>query len=325
MKPVAVILLTYNEERHIARALRSVASFAQEIVVVDSYSTDRTVELARADGALVVQHPFVTQAQQFQWALDNVPVSSPWVMRLDADETIEPALAAEIVRDLPLLPADVVGVNLRRKHIFLGRWIRHGGRYPLILLRLWRRGQGRVEDRWMDEHMTVRGGRTVTFRGDFQDCNLGDLSAFTDKHNRYATREAIDVVIQRWQLFPDESALTAAESSGQAALKRALKVQLYNRLPFEFSAALYFLWRYVVRLGFLDGREGFVYHFLQAYWYRVLIGAKVLEFNRALTGLDNAEQRLQALGKLTGYRFGQRAQRRTDVALSADARSQSSA
>ena len=169
---LAVIILTYNEERHIARALASVAGIASETIVIDSFSTDRTVELARANGAVVLQNKFVNQAKQFQWALDNAPISATWIMRLDADEVIEADLAARIRDELPRLNEEVVGVNLKRKHIFLGRWIRHGGRYPLVLLRIWRRGHGRVEDRWMDEHVVVWGGRTITFDGGFADHNL---------------------------------------------------------------------------------------------------------------------------------------------------------
>ncbi len=179
MTTLAVVILTYNEERHIVRALDSIAAIATQIFVIDSFSTDRTVEIARARGATVLQHAFVNQARQLQWALEHAPVTTDWVMRLDADEVVEPALAAEIAAKLPNLPPEITGINLRRRHIFLGRWIRHGGRYPLILLRLWRRGQARVEDRWMDEHMTLTNGRAVLFDAPFTYDNLGDLTAFT--------------------------------------------------------------------------------------------------------------------------------------------------
>jgi glycosyltransferase involved in cell wall biosynthesis len=153
MASLAVIILTFNEQKHIERAIASVAGVAQEIIVVDSFSTDSTVELAKAKGAVVLQNKFVNYANQFQWALDQAPITSDWIMRLDADEIIESDLAAEIAAKLPALPADVAGINLNRKTIFLDRWIKHGGRYPMFLLRIWRRGQGRIENRWMDEHI----------------------------------------------------------------------------------------------------------------------------------------------------------------------------
>ncbi len=297
---LAVVILTHNEERHISRALASVAGIATEVFVVDSFSTDRTVELARAQGATVQQNKFVNYARQFQWALDNSPITASWIMRLDADEVIEPDLAARIRDELPRLADDVVGINLKRKHIFLGRWIRHGGRYPLLLVRIWRRGHGRIEDRWMDEHMIVQGGRTVTFDGGFADHNLNDLSFFTDKHNRYATREAIDVINERRRLFRRDVDLTAEEGSRQAAIKRWVKERLYNRVPYQISTPAYFVFRMIFQLGFLDGKEGLVYHGLQGLWYRFLVGAKVAELETAIAHIEDPAQIRAELRRLTG-------------------------
>ncbi|MDB5653469.1 MAG: putative Glycosyl transferase, group 2 family protein [Tardiphaga sp.] len=301
---LAIIILTHNEALHLERALGYVSGIANEICVVDSFSTDSTLDIARSHGAVVLQNPFVNQAKQFQWALDNAPITSDWIMRLDADEIIEPDLAAEIAARLPSLPADVVGINLKRKHIFMGRWIRHGGRYPLLLLRIWRRGYGHIEDRWMDEHMIVHGGRTVTFDGGFADHNLNDLTFFTDKHNKYATREAIEVLNQRLHFMPQDRALSGAGSSRQAARKRAVKEQLYNRIPFLLSALGYFLFRYLLQLGFLDGKEGLIYHVLQGFWYRFLVAAKIEELSRAIIGIDDKATIEIELARLTGLKIG---------------------
>lgn len=301
MPSLAVVILTYNEERHITRALASVAGFASEIFVVDSFSTDRTIELARANGAVVLQNRFVNYARQYQWALDNAPISSKWIMRLDADEVIEPDLAARIRDELPRLGEGVVGVNLKRKHIFLGRWIRHGGRYPLVLLRIWRRGHGRVEDRWMDEHVIVWGGRTITFEGGFADHNLNDLTYFTDKHNKYATREAIDVISSRTGLSAEAGLANDKQGSLQAALKRWIKERLYNRIPYQISAPSYFLYRLIFQLGFLDGKQGLVYHGLQGLWYRFLVGAKVAELEAAVSHINDRSELRAELRRLTGF------------------------
>ncbi len=300
---ITAIILTYNEARHIERAIRSVQAFTDQICVVDSGSTDDTTDIAQRLGAEIHTHAFVNQARQFQWALDTLDIHGEWVLRLDADEIIEPDLAREIVETLPQLPADVVGVNLKRKHIFMDRWVRHGGRYPLVMLRLWRHGHGRVEDRWMDEHVVVRGGRTVTFNGGFADHNLSDLSYFTDKHNKYATREAIEVLNQRLGLFARDDALNARSASSQASFKRWVKERVYNCIPFTVSATLYFLWRYIFQLGFLDGRSGLVYHFLQGYWYRFLVGAKVMELERAVAHIDDKAAICAELSRLTGHRL----------------------
>lgn len=300
---LTVVILTYNEALHIERAIRFVRPFAREILVVDSFSNDGTPDLARAAGARVIQNQFVIYAQQFQWALDCGDISTEWIMRLDADEIVEANLATTIHEQLPCVAADVVGVTFDRKHVFMGRWIRHGGRYPLRLLRLWRRGHGRIEQRWMDEHMIVEGGRTVHFEGGFADINLNDLAFFTDKHNRYATREAIDVLNRRYGLFgtspiPDDEGLNT-----QARLKRWFKERVYNRLPFWMGPLAYFLFRYFGQLGFLDGRPGLIYHFLQGGWYRFLVGARLVELEQGLIGCDDREARLARLEQLTGFKL----------------------
>jgi len=297
---LATVILTYNEERHITRALAALTGLASEVFVIDSFSTDRTVELARAAGATVLQHKFVNYAKQFQWALDNARIKAPWIMRLDADEVIEADLAARIRDELPQLPAEVVGVNLKRKHIFLGRWIRHGGRYPLVLLRIWRHGHGRIEDRWMDEHIILSGGHTITLEGGFADHNLNDLTFFTDKHNRYATREAIDIINERRRLFHRDVDLVTEEGSRQAAVKRWIKEKIYNRIPYQISTPLYFLYRLIFQLGFLDGKEGLVYHGLQGLWYRFLVGAKVDELEAAIAHLNDPALIRAELRRITG-------------------------
>lgn len=298
---IAVIILTFNEERHLARAIESVSTISEQVFVVDSYSTDQTIEIVHKHNAILLQNRFVNQAKQFQWAIDNAPITSNWILRLDADEIIEANLQEEISRRIPTLPSDVVGVNFKRKHIFMDRWVRYGGRYPLIMTRMFRRGHGRIEDRWMDEHIVVTGGSTVTFSGGFADHNLNDLSYFTEKHNKYATREAIEVLNQRLGLFKQHGGVTTANSSFQAAAKRFVKEKLYNRVPFTVSSAGYFLFRYVIQFGFLDGRSGLVYHFLQGYWYRFLVGAKLMEFERAIAHLTDKDEIRAELSRLTGF------------------------
>lgn len=301
MSSVAVVILTKNEEIHLRRALRSVADFATEVFVVDSYSSDCTVEIAKSMSAVVLQNNFINQAKQFQWALDNAPITADWVMRLDADEIIEADLASEIRAKLPDLPTDVVGVNLKRKHIFMGRWVRYGGRYPLLMLRIWRQGRGRVEDRWMDEHIVVSGGAIVTFNGGFADHNLKDLTSFTEKHNRYATREAIEILNLKLDLSLHDEVMTRKSTATQVFHKRWVKENVYNRIPFTISAFAYFVWRYFFLLGFLDGRSGLVYHFLQGYWYRFLVGAKVTELERAIKGIEDKQKICELLSQLTGH------------------------
>jgi glycosyltransferase involved in cell wall biosynthesis len=300
---LAVIILTWNEERHLERAIRSVEPLASELVVVDSHSSDRTVDIARSLGARVYQHRFINHANQLQWALDNVSLTSAWVMRLDADEYVTSKLRDEIIKKLPGLDVDVTGVILSRRHIFLGRFIRHGGRYPLPLLRIWRKGAARVEQRWMDEHMALLTGHAVNFQHDFCDHNLASITSFIEKHNGYATREAIEALNQKYSFLPRDTILTESKQLS-ASSKRMLKERFYNRLPFAVGPLAYFFYRYFIRLGVLDGREGFAYHFLQGFWYRMLVSIKVMEFERAVSGLNSSQQMIQVLSSISGLDLG---------------------
>lgn len=278
MPDLSVIILTHNEEKHIGRCLDSLRAMTDKVFIVDSFSTDQTVEIARAMGAVVVQNPWVTYATQFNYGIQHNPHQTTWLMRMDADEYVLPELADEIRNRLPALPESTSGVYVKRRVLFMDRWIRHGGYYPIWLLRLWRRGQGICEQTWMDEHIKLSVGEPVNFDNDIVDHNLNDLTWWTQKHNQYAIREVIDLLNIRHNF--DQTVRVEPKLSGsQEQRKRYLK-ERYARLPLFTRPLLYFLYRYFVRLGFLDGRRGFVWHFLQGLWYRFLVDAKLMEVIR---------------------------------------------
>ena len=269
---LTVIILTFNEEKHLGRCLHSLRGVARRVVVVDCFSTDGTVALARVQGAEVVQHAWVNYSTQLNWALDNVPIDTQWTMRLDADEVVTSELATALNGGLPGYAGSVMGLTVNRQIHFLGRWIRHGGIYPARMLRVWRSGHGRCENRWMDEHMVVE-GEIAHVDADIADINLNNVTWWTDKHNHYASREAVDLLMHRRKGVDQPH----ARLNFQAGLKRWLKLNVYARLPIGFRALLYFLYRYFLRLGFLDGWQGLAFHFLQGLWYRFLVDVKVHE------------------------------------------------
>lgn len=275
---LTVVILTKNEERHIVRAMASVAAIADRVVVIDSGSTDRTVQLAREGGAQVLEKPWINYATQFNWALDQLPADTDWVFRLDADEVVTDDLAAEIKTKLPGLASSAAGVYISRRMTFLGRPIRWGGVFPVRVLRIFRHGQGRCENRWMDEHVLVECS-TADFKGEILDDNLNCLSWWIEKHNAYASREAVDLLNLEYGFMPHE---TVADLRGgqQAGVKRWIKEKVYARLPGGGRALVYFLYRYVVRLGLLDGKEGAAFHVLQGFWYRYLVDMKLHEVKR---------------------------------------------
>lgn len=280
MSGLSVIILTHNEEKHIARCLNSLRPVTAQIFIVDSFSTDRTVEIAQAMGAVVVQNPWSTYAVQFNFGINHTPFKSTWLMRMDADEYILPELAEEINQRLPALQPAVTGIYVKRRVMFMDRWIRHGGYYPIWLLRLWRQGQGICEQTWMDEHIKLGGPadsppQTIEFNHDLVDHNLNNLTWWTQKHNNYATREVIDLLNIRYN-FDETVRVTPRLFGAQEERKRYLK-EKYASLPLFTRPIIYFLFRYIGQLGFLDGRKGFVWHFLQGLWYRFLVDAKLME------------------------------------------------
>lgn len=272
---LTAVILTKNEERHIERALTSVAAIADRIVVVDSGSADLTVELAKAAGADTLVHPFITQSQQFNWALDQLPDDTEWVLRLDADEIVTETLAAEIRESLAALPTETRGVYVSRCMHFLGRRIQWGGVFPARVLRLFRHGHGHCENRWMDEHIIVD-GQTAEFSGEIIDDNLNSLTWWTEKHNSYASREVVDILNQKYGFMHQET-VASLRGGQQAGVKRWIKENVYARLPGGFRSFAYFFYRYFIRLGFLDGKEGTAFHVLQGFWYRYLVDMKLHE------------------------------------------------
>lgn len=276
--PVSVILLTYNEELHIERCLKS-CEFASEVILVDSYSTDCTLEIAKRFNAKIYQHSWENYAKQFNWALETLPLSQPWIMRLDADEIVTPELSDELGRILLALPADVTGLYVKRRVYFLGRWIRHGGYYPTWLLRIWRSGKAKIEERWMDEHVVLFEGRALKLKNDIEEKNRKSLSWWLDKHKGYALREVKDLLnISKGN--QSEGNIKPALLGSQEVQKRWVKEKLYIRMPSFLRAFAYFLYRYFMRLGFLDGKEGLIFHFLQGCWYRFYVDALIYEERR---------------------------------------------
>lgn len=277
MSDLTIIILTFNEELHIKRAIESAKRVAREVIIVDSYSTDRTLEIASSMEARILQNPFVNQARQFQWAMEHGSILTGWTMRMDADEYLTEGLVNEITTRLPAMASDISGVILKRQVHFMGQWIRHGGYYPIHLLRIWRTGHAVIEQRWMDEHTVLTQGNSITFSHDFIDDNLNSLSWWTTKHNDYATREAIDVLNRKYAFINTGDVNTRVTNAKQAENKRWYKNNLYLKLPLFFRSFLYFQYRYWIRLGFLDGKRGLVWHFLQGFWYRFLVDAKILQ------------------------------------------------
>lgn len=272
---LCVVILTFNEEVHLDRCLESLRPLNACLTVVDSFSSDSTALIASRHGARLIQNRFINQAQQFNFALTELPKNVKWVLRIDADEYITPKLALSIDEALAS-PSSVKGYTLKRRMTFAGRLIEHGGLFPVEIVRLFRFGRGVCEERWMDEHIVVD-GPVGQLEGELIDDNLKSLTWWIQKHNLYSNREAVEVLKLKY------SSVTVSKTvAGSAGLKRLIKERIYSKLPVVPKVLAYFLYRYVIRLGFLDGKEGFAFHFLQGFWYRYLVEVKVQEVERCM-------------------------------------------
>jgi glycosyltransferase involved in cell wall biosynthesis len=272
MKPT-VILLSFNSEDTLGATLSCARLVSDEIFVVDSYSKDGSMELARSFRATVVQHPFEHYGAQRNWAIDNLPITRPWQLHLDADELMDDELIAAI-QALPEEP-EHSGYFLPRYVRFLGRVLRHGGMSPTWHLRLFRTGSGRCEERKYDQHFMLLSGSAGRLRGVMVDDVRMPLTEWTARHNRWADGEVAESESEE-----SEGRLQPDIRGNPAQRKRFLRNK-YNQLPLFIRPFGLFVYRYFFRLGFLDGTEGFIFWILQTFWFRFLVDAKIWEKRQA--------------------------------------------
>lgn len=276
---LSVIILTYNEEIHIRRCLENVCEIAKKVYVVDCFSTDRTTQIAEELGVEVIKHKWPgNQAKQFNWALSNIPISTEWILRLDADEYLTQELIDELYHVIPTLNKNISALVFPLGRAFMGKILKHGIVNGVSMIRMFRRGKAQYENRSMDEHLQITDGETYTCKNKFVDDNLMPLSHFIVKHNNYAMREAILLIEAEYSLQKEDD--THSEYAKEVQEKRKQKAK-YGKMPLFWRAFGYFVYRYIIKLGFLDGKEGFLWDFLQGWWYRTLVDAKIFEVKKA--------------------------------------------
>ncbi|RYG41917.1 MAG: glycosyltransferase family 2 protein, partial [Chitinophagaceae bacterium] len=192
--PISIIILTYNEEQNIAACLESAKELSDNIIVVDSGSTDKTLEIAARYNAVVYHHPFENYSKQRNWAFQNVEAKHGWFLNMDADHRLTPEIVKEIKEVFSQgVPSDVNGFMASRRTMFLNRWIRYGGHYPVYHGILFRKGYGSCEEKEYDQHFIIE-GKSLLLKGDVIDIITDSLSNFTARHNKWATLEANDIL-----------------------------------------------------------------------------------------------------------------------------------
>jgi hypothetical protein len=272
---IGVILLVYNEEIHLKRCLDNLLLLTSNIYVIDSYSTDNTIDILNEYGISFVQNKFANQSSQLNFAINNYPFETNWILRVDCDELLSDDLIIEMKTSSLLdINSGVSGFYIKRKVKFFNKTLNYGNINPIFLLRLWKRGKGICDDKLMDEKIVVIDQKTAKLQNIILDNNLNNLTWWTNKHNNYSNREALEILKSKYIV---SSYSFKANYYSIDYFICLLKV-LYNKMPIFFRSFLLFFYSYFLKLGILDGLPGFIWNILQVFWYRYLVDVKVYEF-----------------------------------------------
>lgn len=290
IQDLSAVVLAYNEQPNIRHCLESLKGLC-EIHVVDSGSTDATVAICREYTPHVHVHAYTSHAQQWAWALEHLPLKGPWVLAMDADFVLTPQLRERLARELPRMPEGVGGVYVRHLYHFGGGLIRFGGTKS-FWLRLVRRGRARVDTSDLVDFRFAVDGEVRCWREAVVEYNRhdDDISVWLRKQDKFALRLAVEEELRRagahrWMVKP--------RLLGNSDQRFVWLRERWLRLPLFIRPPLYFFYRYVLALGFLDGRAGFLYAALQGFWLRLVVDWKVAELRRR----DLAVPRLRQLAR----------------------------
>ncbi len=274
MNKITFIILTYNEEKNIGDLLDNLKGIPGEILVVDSYSKDKTIDIVKKRSVCYLQHPFENYSVQRNWAQENNPFKTDWVFHLDADERLTDELKSWLINDFKPSP-DIDGFMFGRRAVFMGKWIKSHYNYHL---RLFKSDKGGCEAKAYDQHFIVNGKTQVIKKKDMTSEVADNLNNFIASHNKWSFLEAIDVIKNE-----EGGEVKASFWGSPIERKRWLKNNLFHKTPLFLRSFIYFIYRYFIQMGFLDGKEGLVFHVLQAFWFRFLIDAKVLEIKQKMS------------------------------------------
>ena len=276
-RPFSFIIITYNEEIHLPRLLNSIAGLGAPIFVVDSGSTDNTVKIATEAGATVLQHPFENHPQQWDFALKNFYIETPWVVCLDADHTVTPELSKHLDEFTDEDYRDVNGIYFNRKNFFKGKWLKHGGYFPFYLLKMYRYGVGYSDLNENMDHRFIVPGKTIIWKDGYlleENLKENNISFWIAKHNRYSDLVAHEEVERMMQI---RQQTLKPHFWGSPDERTAWLKQMWWQLPRYLRPLLYFTYRMTFQLGILDGRTGVIFHFLQGFWFRLIVDVKIDE------------------------------------------------
>ena len=275
------IIITYNEEIHLPRLLKSIESLNAATFILDSGSTDNTLAIAESYGCEVKQNPFENHPKQWDKALKTFSISTPWVICLDADQQVTSELLQLLEEFKDSDYEGVSGIYFNRKNIFKGKWLKHGGYFPLYLLKMFRTGVGYSDLNENMDHRFIVPGKTIIWKKGYiveENTKENQISFWINKHNRYSDQ----VAEEEWERMQELRTQTLKpDIFGSPDQKKAFLKSIWWKMPLYIRPFIYFFHRYFIQLGILDGKQGFVFHFLQAFWFRLVVDIKIDELRKS--------------------------------------------
>nr|WP_294899488.1 glycosyltransferase family 2 protein [uncultured Pedobacter sp.] len=276
-KEFSFIIITFNEDRHLPRLLNSIKGLDARICILDSGSTDGTLAIAEEYGAETADHAFENHPKQWDFALNHFKITTPWTIGLDADQIVSPELFSLLKNFKDEDFKGFNGIYFNRKNIFKGRWLRYGGYYPFYLLKMFRTGKGASDVSENMDHRFIVAEPTLIWKdGHIIEENLkeNEISFWIAKHNRYSDLVA-EEEIERMQALRIQS--IRPNFFGSPNERKAWFKKLWWSLPRYWRPFFYFFYRMIFKLGILDGKNGVIFHFLQGFWFRLIIDIKIEE------------------------------------------------
>jgi glycosyltransferase involved in cell wall biosynthesis len=288
---ITALVITKNEEIHIERCINNLKKLADNILMVDSFSTDKTVEIAEKLNVRIIKNKFVNHSKQFNFGLSQLSDETHWVLKVDADELLTSQLIDEIKQKLPNLDEDINGIYLKRQLIFQKKIIRYGRLFPVKLLRLFKFNTGYCDNRWVDEKIKIS-GKTVEFKEYFYDHNLKTLNDWIAKHNEYSSAEALNYLLLKYN-FSNNDMINSKFNVEKKTIVVLKSRDFYDKLPLIIRSFMIFFFRYFICLGFLNGKTGLNYFFLQTLWYRMVVDLKILDVEKLLKKNNSFEDAIK--------------------------------
>jgi len=276
---ISILILTFNEEIHIERLILNLINIFEDIIFVDSYSNDRTIEIInkyklKNKSIRLYKNTFKSQSSQIIWSVQNIDIKNDFIFKLDADEIISNDLEIFLKNNFQNsnLLIENKGFAIKRKIFFYNKILKWGGMNDIYVNRIFNKNFYKVEDRLMDEHILIKGKIKKIKNGYILDKNLNTLDQYIKKHLDYSTNEAIE--FKNKFVNNKEFKITL-----NVLIKKKIKYLIYYKIPPFFRSFLFFIYRYILLLGFLDGRSGLCFHIINTFFYRFITDVKI-EINK---------------------------------------------